>query len=316
MMRKSRRRASRTRSSASVRPPALSSLTFTPSYLPASAIEVGGHVHALVGADRHERARRRGARRRRRPAAAARSAPRPPRRRRACSRRKFASLHASFASTTSRAVAPLRCTARMRSASPSPPSFTLRSGIVGGGARGLRHALRRAEAQRVAGDDRLRLGEAGELPGRLARLLRLKIPQRAVERVPRRAGLHRLPQRLAVRRNAPPRRSRRARSRPSRRSADRARIRRGPVWTPSLTSATTTFTSVRAPREMTKEPAIGQVSARAVTESVMAGRRAPAAGRRAGATPVRIGSTAGRPCSAAVVLRRPLRRVLARAPRC
>ena len=56
---------------------------------------------------------------------------------------------------------------------------------------GLAHPLRRVEAQRVGGDDRPHRGDAGEVGGAAVVALGVEIPERAVERVARRAGRHR-----------------------------------------------------------------------------------------------------------------------------
>ena len=68
----------------------------------------------------------------------------------------------------------------------------------GRGLRRRRHHLRRAERDRVGGGQRLRGGEPGELMRGLSGALGLEIPERAVERIARRAGRHGLLQRHAV----------------------------------------------------------------------------------------------------------------------
>ncbi len=61
-----------------------------------------------------------------------------------------------------------------------------------------RHRLRCPEAQREAGDDGLRRRKSGKLPRRLAASLRLEVPERAVNGVSRRARRHFAAKRLAV----------------------------------------------------------------------------------------------------------------------
>ena len=64
------------------------------------------------------------------------------------------------------------------------------------------HLRRIAEAEGVAGHRRLRRRQAGEIPGAFARGLGLEVPQRAVERVARRAGRQQIGQAFAAQRTA------------------------------------------------------------------------------------------------------------------
>ena len=63
--------------------------------------------------------------------------------------------------------------------------------------RSLAHALRRIEAERHGGDARLRRLQACQRPGRTGGLLRLQVPEGAVERVAGRAWRQSLQQALS-----------------------------------------------------------------------------------------------------------------------
>ena len=202
-------------------------------------------MHALVGADRHGRRTRARARvlagrqrllDQRRP---------PPRRRRRCSRSRSAGVQRLVGVDDQPRSGAARRTAAIRAGSPSPPSLILSSGRRGAPARGRRHRLGRAEAERVGGGQPGGRRQAERSPRPAGRSLGLEVQQRAVD-------AHCAPRRPASRCAA------RARSSPAPIGAghrlDRAPrfrrrfaiagighcIRRGPIGRPRGSSATTT----------------------------------------------------------------------------
>ncbi len=93
-----------------------------------------------------------------------------------------------------RRVAPRQC-ARGRPAAPSLTLSSARSAACGGG---LRHRIRRCKRDRIGGGDGPWRGEAEKLVHRPSGALGRQIPERAVERVARRARRHGGLQALAI----------------------------------------------------------------------------------------------------------------------
>ena len=199
-----------------------------------------------------------------------------------------------------------------------PPSFSFSSGRSALARAAAAMLSTRVEAQRVGGDGGPGRRQPRQLPDRTAGPLRLEVPQRAVDRVARGAGRHRGLQRLRGRGRARARDAQRFdrlrwRRRSSRRSADRARIRRGRDGRRRATSTTTTSASVLLPREIVKVPAIGQLSARTVSRRISI--FASTSTMRADAGAQRDRRPAGRYCQLGLAQRAFGRRG-DRAPRC
>ncbi len=80
----------------------------------------------------------------------------------------------------------------------SAAELDLEQRTIGGLGGGLRHRIRRCERDRIGGGERLRHGKPYELVHRPLGALGGQVPERAVDRVARRAGRHRGLQALAI----------------------------------------------------------------------------------------------------------------------
>ena len=121
-------RAASRSASASVRPPVLSSLMFTMSYLPASPAETGPVVATFVGTDRQRSARSRPEHHRPRQAMAARPDSTPSRTRCGARSAYTSAVQPSFASTMIRARGAPSRTASSRGMSSGAPSLIFSNG--------------------------------------------------------------------------------------------------------------------------------------------------------------------------------------------
>ena len=196
--------------------------------------------HVVAAGERGKARRGRGSSRRRRPAAAAACRPAPRRRRRAAAarpwrRRARERRRQRGVGLGGPALVGVDDDARVRRAGAHrldarevarPPELDLEErpgGVLG---RLRPHRLGGVERQRVGGDLRPGLGEAGELPDAAAALLRLEVPERAVDGVARGPRRQQRLEGCAVEGGGERRDLGGRRCRGSRRSGRRARTRR------------------------------------------------------------------------------------------